>query len=80
MITETGTVASPASLLERLTVSALVVSVFRVTVAVVAAVPSASLIAAAAIEMVSTAASSSVTSRVSVPSAKPEAVAVIVTV
>ena len=75
-----ATAASLMPLLVNVTVNALVVSEFRETVAVVAAVPSLSSMDASAMTIVSAAVSSSVTSRLSVPSAKPFNVAVIVTV
>ncbi len=69
IVTVSGTVASLVSLLASETVNAPVVSVFRITVAVVAPAPPPSEMDDAAIVTVNAAVSSSVTSTVSVPSA-----------
>ena len=69
IVTESGTVASVVSSLDRLTTSSFAVSVLRVTVAVVAPAPAASETDAAAIRSVSRGVSSSSTSNVSLPSA-----------
>ncbi|MBL4674317.1 MAG: hypothetical protein JKX81_18800, partial [Arenicella sp.] len=80
IVTVDGTVASVVSLLERVTVSADVVSVLRDTVAVVAAKPAFLLIESLAITTDNSGTSSSATVSVSVPLACPGAEAVKVTV
>ena len=75
-----GTVASEVSLLVRSTTRELVVSVLRLTVAVVAPAPAPSEIEAATMLTVKAAMSSSVTSTVSLPLAWSAALAVRVTV
>ena len=80
IVTLDETVASVTSLLARSTTRRLLVLVLRVIVAVAAPAPAASDTESTAMTSVNVAKSSSVTARLSVPSTKPAALAVSVTV